>query len=68
MLKRIRGTGNLTRGRPGEEDWGKGKQVMPGQEMKPCNQCGRIHSGLCRHGTQECYGCGATDHKIAHCP
>ena len=46
----------------------KGKQVILRQEMKPCNQCGRIHSGQCRYGTQECYGCGAMDHKIANCP
>jgi len=24
---------------------GKGKQVVPGQELEPCNQCGRMHSG-----------------------
>jgi len=37
------------------------------QEMEPCNQCGHMHPGECRYGTQECYGCGATDHKIANC-
>ena len=47
---------------------GKGKQIVPRQELEPCNHCGRMHSGQCRYGTQECYGCGSTDHKIANCP
>ena len=47
---------------------GKGKQVVPTQELEPYNQCGRMHSGQCRYGTQECYRCGSTDHKIANCP
>jgi len=51
-----------------EEDQGKVKQVMLGREMKPCNQCGRIHSGLYRYGAQECYRCGVMDHKIANFP
>ena len=41
---------------------------MTRQEIEPCNQCGCMHSSRCRYGTQECYGCGATDHKIANCP
>ena len=47
-------------------DRGKGIQVAPRQEMEPGNKCGRIHQGQCRYGTQECYGCRATDHKIAN--
>jgi len=51
-----------------EDDWDKGKQVMSGREMKPCIQCGCIHSSLCRYGTHECYGYGATDYKIVNYP
>jgi len=50
------------------KDWGKGIQVTSRQEIGPCNQCGHMHSSQCRYGTQECYGCGSTDHKIANCP
>ena len=50
------------------KDRGKGVQVALRQEIEPCNQCGRIHYGPCKYGTQGCYGCGALDHKLAECP
>jgi len=36
--------------------------------MESCNQCGHTHSDQYRYSTQECYVCGAIDHKIANCP
>jgi len=50
------------------KDRGKGVHVAARQEIEPCNQCGRLHYGLCKYGTQGCYGCGAMDHKLADCP
>ena len=50
------------------QDRGKGIQAASRREVEPCSQCGRMHSGQCRYGTQECYGCGSTDHRIADCP
>jgi len=50
------------------KDRGKRVQVAPRQEIEPCNQCGRLHYGPWKYGTQGCYGCCAMDHKLANCP
>ena len=35
---------------------------------QPCRKCGRIHSGICRVGTNVCYWCGIPGHIIRECP
>ncbi|XP_059292555.1 glycine-rich RNA-binding protein RZ1C-like, partial [Lycium ferocissimum] len=41
-------------------------------QMRPppprCNQCGRMHSGQCRLGSDACYACGQMGHKMRDCP
>lgn len=36
--------------------------------MQPYTQCGRIHSNICRVGTNICYWCGVPGHMIRDCP
>ena len=48
---------------------GKGKQKVDHDHVfPPCAKCGRYHSGECLAGMGVCFNCGATDHKLRHCP
>ena len=36
--------------------------------MQLCRQCGKSHPGVCRAGTNACYGCGVPGHIVRDCP
>ncbi|XP_049369400.1 uncharacterized protein LOC125834279 [Solanum verrucosum] len=36
--------------------------------MPTCAKCGRNHEEKCLAGSNACFGCGKTDHKIRNCP
>ncbi|XP_057809961.1 uncharacterized protein LOC131024472 [Salvia miltiorrhiza] len=38
------------------------------QGISPCPNCGKMHRGICRAGTNGCYNCGQKGHYSTQCP
>ncbi|XP_057796061.1 uncharacterized protein LOC131012160 [Salvia miltiorrhiza] len=36
--------------------------------ISPCPNCGKMHRGICRAGTNGCYNCGQKGHYSTQCP
>ena len=43
----------------------KGEMQRP---KKNCDKCGRAHSGECRQGTKDFFGCGKSGHMVRDYP
>ncbi|XP_070054245.1 uncharacterized protein [Nicotiana tomentosiformis] len=66
---------------PDQQRWGHSNQGNHGanqqvqsngdsqlQQRPPCPKCGRRHLGVCRRGTDECFGSEVKGHQLRHCP
>ncbi|XP_010314900.1 uncharacterized protein [Solanum lycopersicum] len=42
----------------------KGKGTSSPSEKPSCKKCGKKHYGICLEGTDNCFGCGKSGHKV----
>nr|XP_016491152.1 PREDICTED: uncharacterized protein LOC107810837 [Nicotiana tabacum] len=57
----------------GNEERAAGSQLQTsvsyrGLEYPTCNTCGKKYPGVCRLGTNSCFGCGQQGHFLRDCP
>ncbi|XP_069144529.1 uncharacterized protein [Solanum lycopersicum] len=64
--RKKRGVRDVKSGGSPEPHKGNGGEMQ--HSKKNCAKCGRVHSGKCRQGTNACFGCGKSGHKVRECP